>query len=239
MNLLPPVVSEVPVNDDVRISDKWASVRTPDYRNDSMFDASLEFTSESLNHQVRWENLFPIGNPTRRKMNAPSSLNQTVTISQSPGQERYRVKIWEWNLKFLGEPNTMPVIEFLRRVKELAKPRGTNKFDLFKGAVDLFAASGLSWYRAGMDSQSLLNWDELKAQLLIDFEAHDYGENLLDYIRLQKPNEWIVNYFVSMEDLFLKLNRPVSELLKVNIIRKNLRPEFIRGLGCTGMTSII
>lgn len=78
------------------------------------------------------------------------------------------------------------------------------------------------------------------AQLIIDFETLDYGDNLLEYIkgRIQKPSERIVIYFAVMEDLFLKLNREVQESLKVSIIRRNLRPEYLRGLGYARCESV-
>lgn len=86
---------------------------------------------------------------------------------------------------------------------------------------------------SGLANHSFTNWDELEAQLSMDFEGHDYGDSLLDYIKshLQKPGERVLNYFADIEDLFLKLNIPVKEFVKINIIQKNLRPEFVRGLG--------
>lgn len=130
--------------------------------------------------------------------------------------------------------------EFLRRVRELALARGANKQDLFNSACDLFAGSALKWFRAGLANRSFLNWDEVEAQLMIDYESYDYGDNLLEYIkgRIQKPSERIVTYFAIMEDLFLKLNRPVLDDIKANIIRRNLRPEFIKSLGFTRTDSI-
>jgi len=163
-----------------------------------------------------------------------------VASSQVPFITKPKVKIWEWNLKFVGEPNSIPVFEFLQKVKELAKSRGASKSDLFEGSTDLFAGSALKWLRTGLEKKAFRNWDELQGQLLADFEAHDYGESLLDYIknRLQRNNEKIVIYFANMEDLFLKLGGHVTEHLKMEIIRKNLRAEFIRGLGCTQVSSL-
>lgn len=144
-----------------------------------------------------------------------------------------KAQIHKWKLKFIGEPGTLPLGEFLRRVRELARSRGASKLDVFESAVELFDGSALSWYRAGMQSGKFRNWDDVETELKEDFRAYDYGDNMWEYIRsrLQKSNERIVTYFAIMEDLFLKLNRPANELVKVNTIRRNLRAEYIRALG--------
>lgn len=152
-----------------------------------------------------------------------------------PQGSYWNAQIWKWNLKFLGEPDTLTVNEFIRRAQELAKSRGATEEDLFQGASDLLSGSALKWFRVGKQNGTFRNWEELEAHLLVDFEGYDYGDCLLDYIksRLQNPQERIVNYFATMEDLFMKLNRRVSDELKVKIIRRNLRPEYIKRLGFT------
>lgn len=134
----------------------------------------------------------------------------------------------------------MPVIEFLRRVKELALARGATSTDLFHSACELLGGNALKWFRAGLASQNFANWEELEKELIKDFENYDYADNLLEYIknRLQKPNERVVSFFANMEDLFLKLNRAVSEELKIKIIRRNLLPEYIKGIGCQDVRSV-
>lgn len=226
-------------NETARTTDFWSSFPTPENANRASLNASLDFMNDSvMRNKSRFDKPLSKANSTAKATNPIPLSNETVTLSHSPYKNK--VKIWEWHLKFLGEPNTLPVFEFIRRVHELAKARGANKTDLFNGAVDLFAGSGLRWLRAGLKKKSFVNWDELEAQLLIEFEAYDYGENLLDYIkgRMQKPNERIVIYFATMEDLFMKLGSFVSDHLQINIIRNNLRPEFIRGLGCIQVHSL-
>lgn len=140
----------------------------------------------------------------------------------------------------MGEPNTLPVVEFVRRVKELARARGASEADLYEGASDFFDESALMWYRAGMANGSFRDWEGLERELLKDFRAYDYGDNLYDFIRnrLQKPMERIVTFFANMEDLFLKLNQPLSDMVKVEMIRRNLRPEILRSLGVNTYASI-
>lgn len=151
-----------------------------------------------------------------------------------------KIQIWKWDIKFRGEPHSLSVIEFVRRVRELAKARGATIQDLFNSSCDLFEGSALKWYRAGLASQNFSNWNELEHALLTDFESYEYEDNLLEYIkkRLQKPNERIVSYFACMEDLFLKLSRPISDEFKVKIIRRNLLSEFIKGLGCQPLYTV-
>lgn len=156
------------------------------------------------------------------------------------GNQSYRLQIWKWGLKFWGTPNTIGVVEFLRRVKEHARARGATKATLFESASDLFDGSALLWYRAGLEKGILKDWDDIERELSEDFKAYDYGDCLWDHIRnrLQKPNERIVIFFAEMQDLFLKLNSPASELVQIKTIRRNLRPEFIRGLGVMEFDSV-
>ena len=170
--------------------------------------------------------------------NHRSSWGQTLRYV-SPYKPN-KVQIWKWGLKFLGEPDTLAVVEFIRRVRELAKARGASKSELFDGACDLFDGSALKWFRTGVSTGLFTNWDELESELMEDFKAYDYGDNLWDYIRgrIQRPNERVVTYFAVMEDLFLKLNRPASEVVKVHTIHRNLRADILRGLGITELDSV-
>lgn len=210
------------------------------FDNNSLLDLSLGY------HQGSVETESP-GSFIRYKAPTSGLVSDERTFYSQPRSNandssvgKGKANIWKWNLKFHGDPHTMPVNEFIRRAKELARSRGATHWDLFDGAPDLFAGSALKWYRAGMETGMFRCWEELVAHLLVDFEGYDYGDNLLEYIkgRLQLPSERIVTYFATMEDLFIKLNRRVSEELKVKIIRRNLRAEFMRGLGFTVIRSV-
>lgn len=160
------------------------------------------------------------------------STSNSYLADDSSSYRRNKPKIWEWGVKFRGD-STISVAEFILRIKELAKSRGATDQDLMNSAVDLFDGDALPWFRAGVENNLFSCWRDLKERLIADFEKYDYVDDLFEHIknRLQEPNERIVTYFAIMEDLFLKLSRPINEGVKVKIIRRNLRTEFIQGLG--------
>lgn len=219
---------------------------------DSILDLSMSILEDEARTDQRNETL--VINSTRRPTfqgNLGSSRARSPPISPisnygsttMPFNRSFytpKVQIWKWGLKFLGQPNTLPVVEFVRRVRELAKARGATEIDLFNGACDLFDGEAVKWFRAGLDNKAFRNWNELEAVLLHDFKAYDYGDNLWEYIRnrLQEPGERVVNYFATMEDLFLKLNRPASELVKVSTIRRNLRSDILKSLSVIEFSTV-
>jgi hypothetical protein len=134
--------------------------------------------------------------------------------------------VWKWNLKFSGEEN---VAEFITQVREYMQSRRVSERELLESASELFTGNALKWYRQVTFSHNLHSWEELVERLLIDFQGHDYNDELLDTIknRKQQEHESIVIYVAIMEDMFLRLNNLPSERERIRILRKNLLPYYI------------
>ena len=219
-------------------------------RRSSCMLTSEELVEDPLPHSIQRPSVTrPI--TTRREPSVPethvqnsdpynSQLPRLPPNPSLPPTSSKRAQIWKWGLKFTGDKDGLSVVEFLQRVRELAQGRGASPQELLESASDLFGGSALKWYRAGIASRQFTTWAQVEDQLLTDYEAYDYADNLLEYIknRLQRPSERIVSYFAVMEDLFLKLNRPISEDFKMKIIRRNLRAEYIKGIGFTQFLSV-
>lgn len=266
-NSLPPFTNDLDLTlrqpDDTFIN-LLSNQKTPTTRNLHTTEASLrnafhginisgdkddnnEFDRQTIHNNSRQQNsstFRPIINQTsqpNRTRNSEffSHYNERSSLFNS----QPKVEIWKWNLKFSGKSDrdSIPVSEFLRRVDDLAISRRASDDELFMSAAELFEGTALKWYRAGIAAKLFLNWDELRGQLLSDFEGYDYGENLMDYIknRLQTPSERIVDYFAIMEDLFIKLDFQISEPQKISILRQNLLPEFVRALSLHRVHSVI
>lgn len=54
----------------------------------------------------------------------------------------------------------------------------------------------------------------------------------------QLPNERVVAYFATMEDLLIKLNFPLPAIDKVRLIEKNLLPDYVRSLSLTNYGTV-
>lgn len=57
-------------------------------------------------------------------------------------------------------------------------------------------------------------------------------------MRRQKPNERVIVFFTAMQSLFSKLHQPLSELEKINTIRRNLLPEYGQRLNPNDLLSL-
>lgn len=204
---------------------------------ESVLDYTLEMQNDSLK-ATHYKNVPKVSSTFYTNPNQTHQPHHFMPSSQSfPSHVSYlpqrKAEIWKWDLKFTGDPNSMSVSEFINRVDELALARGATLEDLFIGAVDLFDGTALKWYRAGKQSNFFADWKHIEKQLERDFQDLEYGDTLWDFIRarLQEPRETIVAFFAVMEDLIGRLNRPATDMVKAVAMRRNLRPEFIHGLG--------
>lgn len=212
--------------------------------NDSLLDFSLQmhedYQSKRLSNGPIKASTFHVPHPSSHVSFTPNVDSQTYIgpngsmfpIKTSYVPER-RIEMWKWGFKFTGDPKSMPAREFIQKIAEHADTRGASKEELLKGVIDLLDGTALKWYRAGKQDNLFRDWYHFEALLLHDFQDSEYGDSLWDAIRsrMQGPNESIVSYFAVMEDMFLNLSRPASDIVKASIIKKNLRAEFIHGLG--------
>lgn len=161
-------------------------------------------------------------------------------ITTQVGRPSIKEKIWKWGLQFSGEPGEMYVSDFILRVKELARSRDVSLEEVFESACELFTGNALLWFRAGIESREFTNWRELEFQLRENFEKFDFGEDLMDYVkhRKQKTSERVVLYFAIMQNLFRRVDPPITEAMKIKIIKRNLLPEYIPALSLRSFSSL-
>jgi hypothetical protein len=136
------------------------------------------------------------------------------------------VPVWQWNLKFSGDDS---VAEFLTQVREYMQSRHVSEQELLESASELFKGNALKWFRQITVSYNIQSWADIAERLLIDFQGHDYNDELLDSIkgRKQRENESITIYVAIMEDMFQRLNVWPTERERIKILRKNVLPYYI------------
>lgn len=135
------------------------------------------------------------------------------------------VPIYKWNIKFSGKREES-VNSFIRDVEEHCRSRQVNRRQLLQSAGDLFQDVAKIWYRANM--KCFVTWDQLVIALKAEFQPPNYDEDLYEQIkkRTQAPNETVGIYFAIMSTLFDNLSSPMSESIKVSIVRSNLLPLY-------------
>lgn len=165
---------------------------------------------------------FPSNTPVPSHFSTPY---QSHNSNYSRGfTQNARVPIYKWDTRFSGESGSMDALDFIQRVKSLARSRNMTELDLFNSAAEFFTDVAAKWFL----SQTFANWGDIEAKLISDFVAIDYFDNLIFEIkdRKQKESESIVVYFASFENLCSRLRDPMPEENKIRILKKNVLPKF-------------
>lgn len=139
------------------------------------------------------------------------------------------------NLKFKGDTC---VRAFLSRLQELYVARKIPKECVFTGFPDLIEGPALYWYRANKHKFSQL--DELLSALQSDFDLPDFDYRLLQEIRsrTQAKDETLVVFLSTVIGMMSRLNTKLSESEKLEIVLRNIRPEYSRELALIDVRSI-
>ncbi|KAI5631433.1 retrotransposon gag protein domain-containing protein [Phthorimaea operculella] len=158
----------------------------------------------------------------------PTSVTKNITYVKA-------ANVASLNLKYDG---SSCVLVFLERVEELRRSRSISAESLFRSAVELFTDNALLWYRGICDSVTC--WEELKKELMNEYLSPDYNWRLLNEIqnRTQGQSESFSVYFAIMQNYFKRLLEPLSESQKLQILMRNIRPEYTEHLSLIAIGSL-
>lgn len=179
------------------------------------------------------------GNFSRLDMNDGDDVLSSTPLQTSRAYTELRpVPVVKWDLRFSGEKKDLSVGAFLERVDELCNARHFSKDWLLDSAIDLFTGKALIWFRAIRNSVN--SWSALAQKLREEFQPHDYDFQLWEEIkrRTQGKDESLGYYVAVMENLFRRLNEPVSEATKLAVLLRNLAPFYNERLGLTEVESV-
>lgn len=131
----------------------------------------------------------------------------------------------KWDVTFKGAPGES-VNGFIERIEELAEARCVNKNILFHSAIEILQDKALLWYRA--NKANLRNWANLRDGLRNQFLPRNYNEQLWEQIktRTQGDDESIGIYVAYMKNLFGRMTCPVSEEMRLSIMKRNVHPAY-------------
>lgn len=174
---------------------------------------------------IRFQDSLPTGD--YRFQSCLPTMGPTVSEPHRNETRHLLPSLHKWNLTFNGKTG---VNDFLERVEELRIARGYSKPQMFQSAVEMFSETALLWYRSV--KHELTNWDDLIRRLRSTFLPCDYEHRLWEEIRnrTQGIDEKICVYVAVMENLFNRLSRRPSETTRIEIIRRNLLPDYQRAL---------
>lgn len=160
------------------------------------------------------------------------------TISKPPTVFRKQIPVMHWDIKFDGNIQEMSVNAFLERVNDYRISRNVSEVELCDSAIELLRGQALTWYRSVRSKIS--SWDDFVRLLKEDYEPFDYGLALWDEIRArtQGAEEPVGAYLASMINLFQRLPKPPTEEEKLQVLRRNILPYYIEGIGLTEIESV-
>lgn len=133
-------------------------------------------------------------------------------------------------LKFSGKSC---VRSFILKVEEFVQSRGISYDKILSLAFEIFTDDALHWYRCNKDK--VQSWNDLCELLKEDFSSSDYDYRLCAEIRTrtQGESENITIYLSIMHGMFSRLNRPLSEDAKLEILLHNIRPCYASTLSAS------
>lgn len=158
--------------------------------------------------------------------------------SSSVFTHKSQIPVSKWGLKFSGSREGMSVSAFIERIEEVRAARNVSYEELFTSGVDIFEGDALIWFRAVR--KDVNTWEQLVDKLRAEFLPFDYEYEFWNEIRAraQEDEESIVMYFACMSNLFSRLPNPATEGEKLNILKRNVAPYFIHGLGLIKISSV-
>lgn len=175
----------------------------------------------------------PTGHSTVHNLNTPSPNVSNFNLTQAgpstqmlPSTSFNSLPVWKWDVKFSGHAYGLSFNAFLERVNELCRSRGVSKADLFRCAADLFEGDALNYYHLVVRYCS--DWDGLVKLLKDEFLPSYLGDKLWRQIleRTQGNNEPIGIYVAAMTKLFDRMPLPVSDELRLKVLRANILPFY-------------
>lgn len=139
------------------------------------------------------------------------------------------------NLRFKGDTC---VRAFITRLEELRVAREIPEKVIFNGFPEILDGPALHWFRANKDT--IHGYKELLKALRADFDIPDFDFKLMNEIRArtQARYESIVVFLSYMGGLFSRLTKPLAETDRLDILLRNIRPEYSRELALIDIESI-
>lgn len=195
--------------------------------------------------EVEFENKCSIAERPRTAITrAPESARpreqESVTAENSrvPEVHRKTVPVSRWNLKFSGDGRGLSVNAFLLNVEEHKRANHVSDIELFDSAFLLLQGDALVYFRS--IQSKVHNWGSLANHLREEYQPYDYEVELWNEIRSrgQGRNERIGAYIACMINLFNRLPTPPSEKEKLTILRRNIAPYLITGIGINEIESV-
>lgn len=183
---------------------------------------------EEIADEKRWK---------QKKTHVKNDSNRT-SATETVNVHKKQVPVCQWGLSFNGEDGAISVSAFVEQVEEYCRARNVSYPELFNSVTDLLTGKALIWYRSVKNNIS--SWTQFVHMLREEYQSFDYEYELWNEIRsrIQGSEETVGNYFACMKNLFARLPTPASEEEKLQVLKRNIDPQYIIGLGLSSVESV-
>lgn len=157
-------------------------------------------------------------------------------LNNSPGQyyhynfssEKVSNIISNWNVKFSGEEDSMPVDTFIYRIHALTIQTLRGDFRTLCNHIHIvFKDKALDWFWRFHNQNTRLSWDDLCTALKQRFKDKRTDLDIMEKIRSRKQrnSENFDTYYENVMRLTDRLEVPLADAHLVEILKRNLKPE--------------
>lgn len=181
----------------------------------------------------------PVGATVGFNTPQPSHVHHLGPANNSFHRKSLPVSKWKLE-KYAGTDQGLKLNEFLYLVSQLALSEHVSEAELFDAAFHLFTGPALNWYMSNRSAGRLLNWAHLVQELRRTF-AHPELDSLVRariYQRRQQRSETFQDFFYDMDSMFRSMMNPMSDLERLDVLRRNMRTDYKKALLWKPVTSL-
>ncbi|XP_062710951.1 uncharacterized protein LOC115263130 [Aedes albopictus] len=193
------------------------------------------FDYRNPDNSKSFENLGPSHNsqnfhqqPTLPNFALPHQPRSLASV-EITGYQRRPQRVADWKIrKYAGNDEGMGLNEFLECVHHYAESEQMSEAELFSSAMHLFTGNALAWFQAMRSQKRFYNWNHLVCELKANI-VHpelDAALRMKASQRRQQRNESFQDFYLEMEKIFRAMPAPLSSHEKLDILKRNLRPDY-------------
>lgn len=224
-------IGRIPENDDNVTKNRsrlllLLSELVPEYTNKSKIFCGTSAQMVPLDPSFGGSQILSPSTPINQNASVHSNSSPIVnSVNINSQGVNKSVPIYKWDLKFSGSGG-LSFNAFLQKVEELSKSRQVNKQELFLSAHDLFDGDALNYYHLVIKYAN--DWDSLINLMREQFIPPHISDQLWKQIlnRTQGPDEPMGLYVAAMTKLFDRMPTPVSDTLRLKVLRANILPFY-------------
>lgn len=161
-----------------------------------------------------------------------------VVCCQNNQVERKDPKMYNWNLKFSGDENSMSIETFLEQIEMKRRNKALNHKEIFSGIPELLIGGARKWYLANY--KQITTWFEFQYRI-----TQAYGNESQNIImwrdvlnRQQQRGERVIDYVTKMRLLFNRLPVPMRESMMIDTLKANVLPMYRDRLNLERCTTV-